>query len=126
MSKNKAGTIAWVDLTVEDAGKTKDFYQKVVGWESSPVNMGDYDDFAMIVPGTENAAAGICNLRGSNKDIPSQWMIYIIVDNLLDSIEQVNKNGGKVVAGPKNMGSQGRYAVVEDPAGAVCALYEEY
>jgi len=87
MSKNNTGTIAWVDLTVPNADNIKDFYQKVVGWESSPISMGDYDDYAMLVPGTENAAAGVCNLRGTNKDLPSQWMIYIIVDKLDESVQ---------------------------------------
>ncbi len=125
MSKSKAGTIAWVDLTVPNAEEIKDFYQKVVGWDSSPVNMGDYEDYAMLVKGTDNAAAGVCHLKGINKDIPSQWMIYIIVEDLIESISEVERLGGKVTVGPKSMGNEGRYAVIEDPAGAICALFEQ-
>lgn len=125
MAKNNIGMIAWVDLTAPKAEELKDFYKEVVGWESSPVNMGDYDDYAMLVPGTENAAAGICNPKGINKDLPSQWLIYIIVDNLNESIECCLRLGGKVLAGPKSMGKEGKYAVIQDPAGAVSALFEQ-
>jgi predicted enzyme related to lactoylglutathione lyase len=32
--------------------------------------------------------------------------------------------GGRIVAGPKAFGGQGRYCVIEDPAGAVAALFQ--
>lgn len=32
--------------------------------------------------------------------------------------------GGALVAGPKNMGPDARYAVIKDPAGAVAGLYQ--
>jgi predicted enzyme related to lactoylglutathione lyase len=28
----KVGAIAWVDLTVKQAGRVKTFYERVVGW----------------------------------------------------------------------------------------------
>jgi hypothetical protein len=31
--------------------------------------------------------------------------------------------GGTVLAGPRGMGSYGRYCVIRDPAGAVAALF---
>jgi catechol-2,3-dioxygenase len=36
------GTVAWFDLTVSDAVEVRDFYQAVVGWTTSPVDMGGY------------------------------------------------------------------------------------
>ena len=33
--------------------------------------------------------------------------------------------GGEVVRAPRGLGGQGRFAVVRDPAGAVCALFEK-
>jgi predicted enzyme related to lactoylglutathione lyase len=55
-SQPKLGTVAWVDLTVADAPKVRDFYQKVIGWVPSPVKMGDYDDYNMVSPATEKPA----------------------------------------------------------------------
>ena len=45
------GTIGWMDLTVKDAVAIGDFYAKVVGWSTSPVDMGGYEDFCMNPPG---------------------------------------------------------------------------
>ena len=37
--KPTVGSIGWVDLTIQDANGIRDFYQKVVGWKSSPIAM---------------------------------------------------------------------------------------
>lgn len=56
--------------------------------------MGDYSDFNMIVAGTDQPTAGICHARG-----------------------------GTILKAPQKAGA-GVYCVIDDPAGAVCALYE--
>jgi predicted enzyme related to lactoylglutathione lyase len=69
--------------------------------------------------------AGICHTRGVNKTLPAVWLIYIVVQNLDESLIHCQNSGGKVISGPKTMEGQGRYAVIQDPAGAYAALFEE-
>ncbi len=121
--KPEVGTIGWVDLTVANAGDVKDFYRQVVGWSTSAVDMGGYSDFCMNAPGSGTTVAGICHARGTNAGMPAQWLLYITVEDLDASAARCEALGGKVLAGPRDMGSQGRYCVIEDPAGAVAALY---
>jgi predicted enzyme related to lactoylglutathione lyase len=122
--KPEIGSITWTDLTVPNAGKVKDFYSKVVGWESAPVSMGDYNDFNMNAPESGRTKAGICHKRGGNSELPAQWLIYITVKSVDESANLCSENGGKVLVEPKEMSSYGRYCVIEDPAGAVCTLFE--
>jgi uncharacterized protein len=122
--KQPAGSIAWTDLTIENATDVRDFYRDVVGWESQGLDMGGYEDFVMSVPATGVGVAGICHARGLNAAIPPQWLIYVIVENLAASIEKVSALGGQVISAPRFYGSMGRYAVIRDPAGAVLALFE--
>lgn len=122
-SEPKMGTVGWIDLTVADAAEVRDFYSQVTGWASSPVPMGGYDDYNMVAPGTEEPAVGICHARGGNADLPPQWLIYITVADVDSSAARCVELGGKVVAGPRGMGSYGRYCVIQDPAGAVAALF---
>ncbi|AFN74383.1 glyoxalase/bleomycin resistance protein/dioxygenase [Melioribacter roseus P3M-2] len=124
MINKTIGAIAWHDLTVDDATGLKSFYEKVTGWKSQPVSMGDYDDYNMIIPSEGNPVAGICHKKGENANLPSLWMIYINVENLDSSIEACKGNGGKVISGPKVINGMGKYCVIEDPAGACCALFE--
>ncbi len=125
MSDKKAeiGSITWIDLTVPNAKEVRDFYSEVVGWKSSPVSMGDYDDYNMNTPESGNAVTGVCHARDSNADLPPQWLIYITVEDMDKSAQRCVKLGGKIISAPKDMGEYGRYCVIQDPAGAVAALF---
>ena len=39
--KPAVGSIVWRDLTVPNAADLREFYGKVVGWESAPHDMGE-------------------------------------------------------------------------------------
>ena len=122
-STPKLGTIGWADLTVPDADGLRDFYRRVAGWTPSPVAMGDYDDYAMVAAGTGEAAAGICHARGVNAGLPPQWLVYITVADVDAGAAACLELGGRVIAGPKDAGGYGRYCIIQDPAGAVAALF---
>ena len=115
------GKIGWIDMTVDDAAGLRDFYAAVVGWKPEDVNMGEYSDFNMTMPASGEAAAGICHARDGNADLPSQWLIYIVVADVQESARICTDNGGKVRVQPKPMGG-GNFCVIEDPGGAVAAL----
>jgi len=120
-STPRPGTVSWQDLTVPDAEKLRDFYAAVVGWEPEPLSMGAYADFVMNADG--GSVAGICHARGANVDLPPVWLIYITVEDLDHSLEECQRLGGSLVAAPRSYGG-GRYCVIKDPAGAICALYQ--
>lgn len=114
-----AGKVSWVDLTVPDAERLRDFYQAVVGWEPSPVGMGGYDDYNMNLPGTREPAAGICHAAGHNANLPPQWLIYVPVKDLPASVAACERLGGRVVCRHSE-----KFTVIQDPAGAVMMIYQ--
>jgi len=122
--KLNIGRIGWVDITVDEAEGLRDFYAHVVGWKPEDVDMGGYSDFNMMMPTTNIPAAGICHARGSNADLPRQWLVYIVVADVDASARQCVERGGELLAGPSALAG-GRYCVIRDPAGAVAALYQE-
>jgi len=117
------GTVSWVDLTAPDAGRLRDFYCRVIGWEHRPVDMGAYSDYALRPPGAEHFVAGVCHKQGPNASLPPVWLVYFIVDNLDASLSACRELGGKVLVEPRTVG-EGIFAVIGDPAGAVCALHQ--
>ena len=117
------GKVGWIDTTVEDADDLREFYASVTGLVPEPVSMGDYNDYNMTLPGTGTPVAGICHARGGNAEIPPGWLIYFTVADLDTSVARVTAGGGKVLVGPKGLAG-GRFAVIEDPAGGVAAIYE--
>ncbi len=119
----ETGTITWTDLTVDNAEEMGTFYRQVVGWKTEPVEMKGYRDFAMATPRSGRAIAGVCHARGANAGLPPQWLIYITVDDVDASAARCVELGGTLIAEPRSMGSDGRYCVIQDPAGAVAALF---
>ena len=123
MSKHKPGQVSWVNLTVKNAEQVRDFYKEVIGWNSSEVDMGGYSDYNMNLEDGKTVA-GICHSRGSNANLPAQWLIYITVSDLERCIARCKALGGKVVDGPRSMG-ESRLCVIQDPSGAVAALWQQ-
>ncbi|WP_085299409.1 VOC family protein [Cognaticolwellia mytili] len=124
MSDNKIGTMAWLDLSVDNAESVKSFYEDVIGWKSENVSMGDYDDYVMLEPINGEAVSGICHAQGVNKNLPPMWLPYFLVADIEASIVAVKANGGVLITEIKSMGSD-KYAVIKDPAAAVCAIYQK-
>ncbi|MFT4048513.1 MAG: VOC family protein [Solirubrobacterales bacterium] len=124
MTAPRTGLIKWADLTVPNIEEVVDFYQGVVGWNAAAYEMPDRTDYVMSHSETGDTAAGICQQAGDIEGMPAQWMVYVTVEDLDDSIEAANRLGGKVVFGPRESEMMGRWCVVQDPAGAVMALTE--
>jgi predicted enzyme related to lactoylglutathione lyase len=118
------GQIGWIDLTVPDAPAVRDFYHGVTGWTPSPVDMGGYQDFCMHPAGKAQPVAGICHARGHNEGLPAVWLVYITVEDLDHAIRRCLELDGKLLRPATKMGPSGRFCVIQDPAGAPCALYE--
>ena len=118
----RPGTITWTDLTIANADGVRDFYAAVTGWTPEPLSMGAYSDY-MMNDADGVGTAGICHAREGNAGLPAQWLIYITVEDLDHSMSECERLGGSVLAAPRSYGG-GRYCVIQDPAGAVCALYQ--
>lgn len=94
MAKKKTGKIIWHDLTVDNSVQISDFYHRVTGWEKEGLSMGEYEDFLIKSPGDAEVVASICHAKGVNKDLPAQWLMYIMVENLDESLNTCKKLGG--------------------------------
>jgi len=119
------GKSLWVDLTVKDAERLKEFYSGAVGWKDEDHPMGDYNDYNMNSPVDGETLAGVCHARGDNAAMPPVWMVYFCVENLKSSLDFTVQNGGEIIRNTVSVGEMGQYAVIKDPAGAVCALWEK-
>lgn len=122
--KPAIGSFQWADLTVTNAEEVRDFYKQVIGYTHTEVPMGDYADFCMNSPSDGSTSTGICHARGVNADLPPVWLIYFTVENLDHALENVKRLGGKVIKGPNTYGGSSRYAIIQDNAGAYCALFQ--
>lgn len=106
---------AWVDLASADAAASREFYERLFGWdvEVNPDPM--YGGYGLAkIDGMD--AAGIGPKMDPNA--PTAWNLYIGTDDLDALVARVRAAGGTAVMEPLDVGDQGRMAVFRDPAGA--------
>lgn len=117
----ETNTVCWNELMTPDAGKAKDFYAKVLGWSYSTLSMGEFD-YTIIKVG-EQDNGGMMQMAGPMWDgIPPHWMIYFAVDDTDAICRKIEASGGKICVPPADIPDVGRFAVVEDPQGAVFSV----
>ncbi|MCL4806484.1 MAG: VOC family protein [Thermoanaerobaculia bacterium] len=124
MSAPAPGSIGWLDLTVEDAPRLRDFYSAVAGWKGRAVPRGEAAELGFYEGEAGEPRAGICHARGTNEGLPPVWLVYVVVADLDASLSSATALGGEVLVGPKATGRD-RYAVLRDPAGASFALWQK-
>jgi len=118
------GALCWTELTTTDAKAAEAFYQQLLGWSlkhSAPASQMEYTEFS--VNGTP--MGGIMpKPKEMPAHIPSYWMPYFQVTGVDKAASNAKELGGKVMVGPMDIPSTGRFAVLTDPQGAVFALFE--
>ncbi len=124
------GTFNWNELMTTDVEAAKEFYTNVIGWSSQDVQFGN--PTLPAIPGEPSytlwtvgdlQVGGAMKLEGPEmENIPPHWMYYVGVDDVDKVVEKVIAHGGKVVMGPMDVESVGRFYMIEDPQGAVLGL----
>jgi predicted enzyme related to lactoylglutathione lyase len=118
---NEPGTLCWNELATRDAGAAKTFYSHVFDWTWQPMAPGGPEYWMLEVAG--RVSGGLMPMVGDMwpADMPSHWMTYFAVDDSAASATQVSELGGAVMVPPTDI-PPGRFAVVNDPHGAVFSI----
>ena len=118
---NEPGKVVWHDLTTEDPAACKKFYSALLGWE--------YVDTTVLGRPYTVARLGqrpVGGIHAPQPDkagkTPAHWLSYISVADVDASVEKAKAQGGGVLAGPVDVDSHGRAAVLRDPQGAPFGL----
>jgi predicted enzyme related to lactoylglutathione lyase len=125
IDKHPPGAFCWIELSTTDQNAAKSFYSSLFGWAIQEFPMGPNDFYTMFqLEGRETAAAYTMRAEQQSLGIPPNWMIYIAVASADDAASRATPLGGKVLAPPFDVFDVGRMAVVQDPTGAVFALWQ--
>jgi uncharacterized protein len=122
-TEHAPGTFSWVDLTTKDGDAAKAFYSGLFGWEfdDSPIpeEFGG-GVYSMCKVGGENVAA----ISPTTQDVRPHWNSYVTVASADDAAAKVKELGGTVVEEPFDVMEAGRMAPLQDPTGAMLAVWE--
>lgn len=115
-----ANSFCHVELASDDPVKAKEFYSKLLDWkfEDYPMEEGNY---VMIDPG-KDPKGGI--FQNPVPGVPSHWLVYIDVEDIEAANTKVVELGGTVVKEITPVEQMGKFSVIQDPTGAVIALWQ--
>lgn len=125
VEKHSPGSLCWFELGTGDQEAAKKFYGSLFAWDHSDFPMGPADSYTIFkVQGRDAAAAYTLRPDQRSQGVPPHWMLYIAVESADAASKRVAELGGKVMAAPFDLMGLGRMAVIQDPAGAVFAVWQ--
>lgn len=114
------GKFVWHEQVSSDPQQAQDFYTRLFGWQTEVFDSGE-GDYSMIAAGGQNHGGFGRAMEGAP---PPHWLSHIRVERLEDTIDRATRAGGRLAAGPFEMGEVGRIAIIADPQGAYVSAYE--
>jgi hypothetical protein len=110
----------WHEQVSSDPKQAEGFYTELFGWGTEVFKPGEVD-YTMISSGGRSHGGFGKAMEGAP---PPHWLSHVRVANVDETLLKVESAGGKLAAGPFEMGEVGRMAIVTDPQGAFISLYQ--
>jgi predicted enzyme related to lactoylglutathione lyase len=117
---NEPGKFVWHTLTSENLEASKKFYASLLGWQ--------YSDTTVLGRKYTVARLGkqpVAGMRGPDPELgktASHWLPYMSAADVDATVTKAKAAGASVLAGPVDVGTLGRAAVLADPQGAPFGL----
>jgi predicted enzyme related to lactoylglutathione lyase len=115
---NVAGALCWNELASPDLDASAGFYKELFEWSYDPIEDSPMP-YNVIKNKDDHGNGGI---RPRQEMEPSYWLVYFGSEDIDADLTKARDLGGNVLVEPMQIGP-GRIAVLQDPQGAVFALY---
>jgi predicted enzyme related to lactoylglutathione lyase len=119
---NAPGSACWGELATTDIKTAGAFYSGLFGW-SLKESSGDmpYTEFS----NQGKAIGGMMPLSSQqNQGAPPYWSVYFAVEDCDASAERAKGLGATLCVPPTDIPNVGRFAVIQDPQGAVFSIFK--
>lgn len=120
------GRFLWYELLTSDVKAGIDFYTKVVGWGTQEFPLpGGGPPYLMFAKG-DAPLAGVMELpeAARKSGAPPHWLAYIGAPQIDTSLADAQARGARLLVPIMEIPTVGRMVVLQDPQGAVFALYQ--
>lgn len=115
---NAPGALSWNELASADMDVSTQFYKDMFGWETAPMEGSPMPYTVVSNQGRSNG--GIRPVMPP--DAPPHWLVYFGADDLDATLAKAQELGATQLVPATSIGP-GTIAVLQDPEGAVFALY---
>jgi len=117
---NEDGAFGWNELNTRDVPAAREFYGAVFGWTVEEQDMGDMGTYYVWKDGDASRGGMLDFSAMAPAEAPPHWLVYFTVPDADAAVATATGNGGSVINGPLDI-PVGRFAILEDPQGAVFA-----
>lgn len=120
------GQFAWYDLITPDVPAAKTFYAAVTGWGTRPWKPGGGGGPYTMWTAGGAPFAGVMPMPSEQTALGIQphWLAHVTVDSVDRAARKAESLGGTVMHGPEDIPDVGRFAIVQDPQGAMLSIFE--
>ncbi len=116
---NIPNTLTWNELQTPALDAARSFYAAVFGWTY------DVDENGYVaVKADDRVQAGMMQFTEQMANVPPNWSIYFLVDDVESSAAKVGDLGGSLLLPVTAAGQVGSFCVAQDPQGAVFCIIE--
>jgi uncharacterized protein len=114
---NAPGALVWNELQASDLDGSASFYGELFGWETQAV-----EGMPMRYMTVKNAGSNNGGMREADRGTPPSWLVYFGIEDVETGLARVTELGGSALTPVVDI-QIAKFAVVQDPQGAVFALY---
>lgn len=114
-----AGRFVWRELVTPALDPSRAFYTGLFGWSGATMDMGGAP-YTMFQAGETQVGGMMAPMMDG---VPPHWLDYITTGDVDADRARVVALGGTAITEAMDIPGVGRFAVVQDPAGAVFALF---
>ena len=116
---NMPNTLAWNEPQTRDGAAANAFYSAVFGWTA------DADSSGYVVYAADGRRqAGMMQMDDSWGEVPPNWAVYFMVDDLDATVARTQELNGTVLVPATPAGAMGRFAVLQDPQGGIFTVMQ--
>ncbi len=117
----KQGAFSWCELMTTDTAAAKDFYSQLFGWAIVDRPMPGMMYHVLNV-GDQSVGGLMAMPPEIPSTVPPHWGVYVTVDDVDASVKLVEELGGKIKHPPTDIDSSMRFALIQDPQGALLSI----
>jgi uncharacterized protein len=125
MMEPKNGAFCWQELGTTDRNAAKNFYSQLFGWTAEDIPMGPDMTYTIMRLGGKDVC-GVYTLMKDQLDmhVPPNWMLYVKVESADAAAAKAVNLGAQQIVEPSDIPHVGRFAVLQDPTGAVISAFQ--
>jgi uncharacterized protein len=114
------GAFSWFELMTTDTTAAKEFYSKLFGWSMKDQPMPEM--IYTVLSAGDQQVGGLSPIPAKAQGMPPTWGVYVTVDDVDVAVTLTEELGGKVLMPPRDIPDVGRFALIQDPQGAVLSI----